>query len=160
MIIVGIDPGTTRIGFGVISSKDGDLKYLDSGYINLESADPQKRLFYIFEEISSLIKRVKPDIVGVEKVFFSKNKKTALEVSEARGVIVAAVLNHQVSVRHYTPLQVKQAVSTYGAADKKEVQKMVSIILDLEKPPEPDDVADALAVAICCSQQNWEEKII
>lgn len=152
MRILGIDPGTAKIGFGVVDDKDKNLEFVKCGHLSLGKYSPEERLLKIFNQISKIIKETKPDIVGVEKVFFAKNKKTAIEVSEARGVVVIAAILKGKEVKSYTPLQVKQAVSSYGQTGKKGVQKMVRILLNLKEDPKPYDAADALAVAICCAQ--------
>ena len=152
MKILGIDPGTTRIGYGIIESKNNNLIFEDYGCLFFEKINPEERLLHIFNDINKLIKKEKPDIVAVEKIFFSKNKKTAITVSEARGVIVVSILLNKIKLKSYTPLKVKQAVTSYGRAGKKEVQKMVRLILNLKETPSPDDAADALAVAINCAQ--------
>jgi crossover junction endodeoxyribonuclease RuvC len=152
MTILGIDPGTTRVGYGIIETKNNNLIFKDYGCLFFEKINPEERLIHIFNGIKDLIEKEKPDIVAIEKIFFSKNKKTALEVSEARGVIIVAALANKIKLRSYTPPEVKQAVTSYGRAGKKEVQKMVRLLLNLKEDPNPDDAADALAVAITCAQ--------
>lgn len=156
MIILGIDPGTNRVGYGVIETEPGDLAPIAYGCVDLKS-DKENNLLVlktIYHEVSRLIQKYKPEVVAIEKLFFFKNKKTVIEVAQARGVIALAALEYGALVREFTPLQVKQAVSAYGLADKKAVQKMVKIILKLKDEPKPDDVADALAVAICCANSR------
>ncbi len=155
MIILGIDPGTRIIGYGVIEKQNGDLVYRTCGIIQ---TNPQKsqadNLVQINEELEKLINSYKPDTAGVEKIFFAKNVKTVIGVSEGRGVILFTIKRHGIPIVEFTPLQVKQAVTGDGAADKKQVQKMVKMILRLAKEPKPDDAADALAVAICAANQR------
>ena len=150
-VILGIDPGIADTGFGVIEkSKDGNLRCLDYGTIKTSSKlDLPERLVILGKELDSIIKKYKPSIVGVEQLFFCKNVKTALTVGQARGVILYVIRQNNLPVAEFTPLQIKQAVSTYGQASKMQVQKMVKLILNLDKIPKPDDAADALAVAIC-----------
>jgi len=155
VIILGIDPGTRIIGYGVIEKQNGDLVYRTCGIIQ---TNPQKsqadNLVQINEELEKLINSYKPDTAGVEKIFFAKNVKTVIGVSEGRGVILFTIKRHGIPIVEFTPLQVKQAVTGDGAADKKQVQKMVKMILRLAKEPKPDDAADALAVAICAANQR------
>ncbi len=150
MIILGIDPGTTRIGFGVIKKSGTTLKCIDYGLLMVSSS---KDLLYkkVFEEIRKLTDKYKPDAAAVEKLFFFKNQRTIMSVSEVRGVILAALAISDVSIYEFTPLQVKQAVSSYGRADKKQVELMVRLILSLKEKVKPDDAADGLAIAICCA---------
>lgn len=145
MIILGIDPGTTRIGIGLIRSEKGKLSPVYYGLI------PQPSPIGVINEITRLAKTYKPDVASVEKLFFFKNQKTIISVSEMRGVIMAALAINNIPVKEYTPLQVKQAVSSYGRAGKDQVQQMVRLILNIKEPITPDDVADGLAIAICCA---------
>jgi len=149
LIILGIDPGIADTGFGIISNKDNKLACLDYGSIRtsakLELAD---RLEIINTELAKLIKKYKPDLIAIEELFFCNNAKTAIIVGQARGVVVLTAKLNKVKSVEFTPYQVKQAVSTYGHAEKGQVQKMVKIILNLKELPK-DDAADALAIAIC-----------
>jgi crossover junction endodeoxyribonuclease RuvC len=162
MIILGIDPGTATTGFGVIESDKGKLKILDYGCILTDAKmNMPERLDLIAKELKKIIKKHKPRIMAVEELFFFKNNKTIITVSQARGVILFIGKNAGLKVCEYTPLQVKQAVVGYGRAEKKQVQQMVKAILNLESAPKPDDAADALAVAICCaSSVKYELRII
>ncbi|MDD5738865.1 MAG: crossover junction endodeoxyribonuclease RuvC [Candidatus Pacebacteria bacterium] len=151
MIILGIDPGTATTGFGIIK-KDSKRNFamLDFGIIKTNPKDsPSKRLQKIFEEISFILKKTKPDLVVVEKLYFFKNLKTAMPVAEARGVILLAIQQNKFKIIELTPLEVKMGICGYGRAEKQQVQKMVKETLKLEKIPRPDDAADALALAIC-----------
>ncbi|PLX22080.1 crossover junction endodeoxyribonuclease RuvC [Candidatus Parcubacteria bacterium] len=156
MIILGIDPGIADTGYGIIEiNKDGSLKCLDYGSIKTSAKDPLvNRIEELFLELNALIKKYKPGIIGVEELFFNKNVKTALIVGQARGVVLLAAKMSGARLVEFTPLQVKQAVSTYGRANKAQVQRMVKMILNLKEVPRPDDAADALAVAICASNTN------
>lgn len=151
MIILGIDPGTAATGFGIIK-KSAKLKLIEYGCIktatNLTTAE---RLKEIHNQLNSLIKKHKPDMVAVEDIFFFKNLKTAVKVSQARGVILLTAAKSKIPIFECTPLQVKQATTSYGRAEKIQVQKMVKTLLNLKEIPKPDDAADALAVAICCA---------
>lgn len=154
MIILGIDPGTAIVGFGLIEkeAKNQKLKLIEYGCIETSAKfSTAERLKVIHEELSSLLKKHKPDIVAVEDIFFFKNLKTAIKVSQARGVILFTIAEKRIAVAEFTPLQIKQAVACYGRAEKIQVQKMVKTLLGLDEIPRPDDAADALAVAICCA---------
>lgn len=153
MRIIGIDPGTAITGYSLIEKQGNRLQVITYGCIYTESKwDLSKRLHKIFVDISDLIKEYQPDHMAVEELFFNTNAKTALSVGHARGVVLLAGELNQLLVSGYTPLQVKQAISGYGRAEKSQIQKMVKTILCLEEIPKPDDAADALAVAICHSQ--------
>ena len=151
MTILGIDPGTATTGWGVVK-KTKKLNWVNHGLIttsaNLSTAE---RLNKLHRELSLLIKKYKPDVAAVEDIFFFKNLKTAIKVSQARGVILLTIAKAKIPVAEYTPLQIKQAVACYGRAEKEQVQKMVKTLLNLKEIPKPDDAADALAVAICCA---------
>ncbi len=151
MVILGIDPGTARIGFGVINNNQ-KLKLIGYGCIQTPKTlkNPQ-RLAELENQLRQIIKKYKPERVAVEDLFFFKNLKTAISVSQARGVILLTAAKSKIPILEYTPLQIKQAVTGYGRAEKKQVQKMVKMILNLKKIPKPDDAADALAAAICCA---------
>lgn len=151
-IILGIDPGTATTGFGVILKEKNQIKYIDCGYIATTPKDSSAdRLLIINNAMEELIKKYKPQLAAVENLFFAKNITTAMAVAQARGVILATLAKHKVILQEYTPLQVKQALTGYGRADKNQIQKMVKNILNLDKVPKPDDSADALAIAICAA---------
>ncbi|GIQ64089.1 crossover junction endodeoxyribonuclease RuvC [Paenibacillus cisolokensis] len=150
MRVMGIDPGIAIAGFGFIDKSGHKLVPVQYGSIETEAGTPQeKRLLQIYESAGTLMDRYKPDAVAVEKLFFNRNVTTAFAVGQARGVIILAAAERGVPVAEYTPLQVKQAVVGYGKAEKRQVQEMVRMFLMLAAVPKPDDVADALAVAIC-----------
>jgi crossover junction endodeoxyribonuclease RuvC len=147
--IIGIDPGYAIVGFGVVM-KDGE-KYslIDYGTITTPAhTDMSERLKIIYDELNFLIKKYKPEVCGMEDLYFAANTKTAIKVGQARGVAILAMKNAGLDIFSYTPLQVKQALVGYGQADKDQVAKMVMSMLGLEKKPTPDDAADALAIAI------------
>ncbi len=155
MIIIGIDPGTAITGYGIINSEADNLKIIDYGCILTEqSLTTAERLKEADRQFVKLIKKYKPEKIAVEDIFFFKNAKTVIKVSQARGVILFRASKMMIPVVEYTPLQVKQAVTGYGRADKNQVQQMVKNILNLKEIPKPDDAADALAVAICCAHTN------
>lgn len=153
MRILGIDPGTGILGFGVVDADpSGKVKLVDGGVIRtpVKQADSE-RLKTIYSELTEIIELHKPDIMSVEKLFFAQNVTTAMSVSQARGVVLLCGVQNGLELFEYTPLQIKQAVTGYGRADKKQMQEMVRVILSLEEVPKPDDCADALAAAICHS---------
>ena len=149
MRILGIDPGIARCGWGVIEVKSSDFKVQSYGCIETDSkVDIPKRLLTIYQELINLIDTYKPDAVIVEELFFNTNSKTAFIVGQARGVILLSAAQRGLESFTYTPLQVKLAVTGYGRAEKSQIGQMVKMILHLESIPKPDDVADALAVAL------------
>lgn len=150
MRILGIDPGVAIVGFGFIDKLGSKLVPVQYGCIQTEAHTAQAtRLQHIYEAMLQLIDKYKPDTIGIEKLFFNRNVTTALTVGEARGVLLLAAVHRGLPVAEYTPLQVKQAIVGYGKAEKRQVQEMVKLFLHLSQIPKPDDVADALAVAIC-----------
>jgi crossover junction endodeoxyribonuclease RuvC len=153
--ILGIDPGTATLGWGIILKNGSSIKPVNYGIIETSSKEETpKRLFKIFTELCDIIEGEKPDCSAVEQIFFFKNQKTVIPVAQARGVAIIACETLQIPVAEYTPLQVKQALTGYGRAEKKQIQEMVKVICKLKECPKPDDAADALAVAICHSQTN------
>jgi len=151
MRILGIDPGTGILGFGIIDEIKGQTKLVDAGVIRTPARHSEsERLYTIFNELEQIISETKPQIMSVEKLFFSQNVTTAMSVSQARGVVLLLGRQYNLELFEYTPLQIKQALTGYGRADKKQMQEMVRIVLGLVKVPKPDDAADALAAAICC----------
>lgn len=149
MIILGIDPGYAIVGFGVLEYKNNNFKVIDYGVIttNKDMAFPN-RLLTISKELDFIIKSYKIESVTMEELFFNKNTKTAIQVAQARGAILLTTSLNNLPIYEYTPIQIKQGVVGYGRADKKQVQEMVKIILNLDSIPKPDDAADALAIAI------------
>lgn len=150
MIILGIDPGIAIVGYSIVEYKGNKMKAIDYGCIRTESdlMFPQ-RIKIIYDRLIEIIQKYRPDDLAIEELFFNKNVKTAIKVGQARGVEILAAVNEKLDIYEYTPLQIKQAVVGYGRADKNQVQEMVKMLLNLEKKPKPDDVADALAVALC-----------
>lgn len=156
MRILGIDPGTGILGFGVIDvDGKGKATMLDAGVIRTPVNQPDSdRLLTIFDELTEIIKDQQPNVMSVEKLFFSQNVTTAMSVSQARGVVLLCGKQHQLELHEYTPQEIKMALTGYGRADKKQMQEMVRIVLGLAEVPKPDDCADALAAAICHSMQR------
>jgi crossover junction endodeoxyribonuclease RuvC len=150
MKIMGIDPGVATIGYGVIDKQGKDLKFVDYGCIITKSEEIfHKRLGIIYKEVRALVKKHQPDAVACEEIFFFNNAKTAINVGHARGVILLALSGLKMDIFEYTPLHVKQIITGYGRADKKEMQEKTKQILGLAEIPKPDDAADALAIALC-----------
>lgn len=151
MIILGIDPGTTQIGFGVIEKQRNNLSCLDYGIIKNNGKDKLYDYQNTASELNKLLVKHSPALAAVEKLFFFKNQKTIIAVSEMRGIIILTLANNKIPLYEFTPLQVKQGVSSYGRAGKEQVQQMVRLILGIKERIRPDDAADALAIAICCA---------
>lgn len=150
MIILGIDPGVISTGYGAIKIKDGKESLVDFGVIKIErERELPARLSGIYDGIVGLCRRLQPDALAVEEIFFSKNARTALTVGHTRAAVILAAVHRGIEVYTYTPLQIKQMVSGYGRADKTQMQRIVQMILRLEKVPRPDHAADALAAALC-----------
>lgn len=148
--ILGIDPGTARTGYGVVDRDGSSLNHVASGLISTPAGeDPAKRLAMLTEQLSEVLDTHQPEVVAVEKLFFSSNVSTAMRVAEARGVLIATCATAKLPVVEYTPPQIKQTVSGYGGAGKTQVTTMVVKLLGLKEAPKPDDVADALAIALC-----------
>ena len=149
MRIIGIDPGTGILGFGIIDLDKGKLKLVDAGVIRTPVKENDAvRLLTIYEELSAIIAEIKPQEMAVEKLFFTTNVTTAMTVAQARGVVLLTAMQAKLRIAEYTPLQIKQALTGYGKAEKKQIQEMVRVILQLKEAPKPDDAADALAAAI------------
>ena len=160
-IILGIDPGYGRTGWGVIEKVKGEWVLVDYGCIETSIKDPfVDRLSELYNQLQIILKKYKPTRVGVEDLFFAKNVKTAMKVGQARGVILLTFIQAGVPMDEFTPLQVKQAVTGYGRAEKGQVQKMIQMILKIKKKITPDDAADALAVALTCGvSHNFRNKV-
>lgn len=155
MVIIGIDPGYAIVGIGVIEYIGNKFRTLEYNAITTPAGMPTtERLKKIYEEMTMYVEKYKPDAVAIEELFFNSNQKTAINVAQARGVLLVAVANKNIPICEYTPLQVKQSVTGYGRADKKQIQQMVKMMLGLNVIPKPDDAADALAIAICHAHSN------
>src|SRR5438105_3215100 len=155
MRIIGIDPGTGILGFGVIEVNGSKAQLVDAGVIRTPvKEDDAVRLQTIFEELTDIIAQTKPQEMSVEKLFFAQNVTTAMTVAQARGVVLLAGMRAGLKIAEYTPLQIKQALTGYGRAEKSQVQEMVRVLLGLKEVPQPDDCADALAAAITHSSAS------
>jgi len=150
MLALGIDPGTAICGYGLVNSIGSKLIPIHYGAVQTASTSEMSlRLLKIFTELNQVIADCRPDVVAIEQLFFNKNVKTALSVGQARGVIMLVAAQNNLPILEYTPLQVKQAVVGYGHADKQQVAYMIMRLLGIKEQPKPDDITDALAVAIC-----------
>ncbi|MFH0712927.1 MAG: crossover junction endodeoxyribonuclease RuvC [Candidatus Jorgensenbacteria bacterium] len=154
MVILGIDPGTTRIGYGVIKKNGGSLEHLESGLIELTATNHGEKLVALEEKIKAVIRKTGPARIGVEKLYFTKNKKTALAVAEARGVILNTIMKTGIPLFEVGPNEVKFAVTGNGRASKESVAKMVNYFLKIKPKKMVDDVSDALAIAIAVSNKR------
>lgn len=150
MRVLGIDPGTAITGYAVVEEEGGRLKLIDIGVVDTPAKTPlPSRLQQIYAGLQDVIAAQQPQAAAVEQLFFSRNVRTAMTVGQARGVVLLALADAGLDIAEYTPMQVKQAVTGYGSADKRQVQEMVRMLLSLPDIPKPDDAADAAAVAIC-----------
>ena len=155
MILFGIDPGFAITGYGVVEKLGNKYKVLDYGVITTKAGlDLSVRLNIMYEEIVRKFNQYNPDYVAMEELFFCKNITTGIAVAHGRGVLLLAIAQMGKPFYEYTPLQIKQAITGYGKADKKQMQKMVQVLLNLDSIPKPDDAADALAVALCCGNSE------
>ncbi len=158
MIILGIDPGVARLGYAVISiNLNNQISIINSGC--LETSQKQvfpQRLLFLYQGLKGIIEKYHPEKAAIEAIYFAKNVKTAIKVSEARGIALLICAENKLEIMEFTPLQIKQALTGYGRANKEQIQKMVQITLKLKEIPKPDDVADALAIALTCAQtKSW-----
>ena len=163
MIVLGIDPGFAIVGYGVIEYKNSKFRVIEYGSITTKAGEPlPARLKKVSEDLKSVISKYTIDVASVESLFFNTNTKTAINVAQARGVILCALEECNIEISEYTPLQVKQALVGYGRADKIQMKDMVKRFLKLEKMPKLDDTTDALALAIChthtCKYREMEKK--
>ena len=155
MIIIGIDPGYAIVGVGVVEYKGNKFRTLEYNAITTPAGmNTVDRLKKIYDEMCAYLDKYNPDAIAIEELFFNSNQKTAINVAQARGVLLVAAANKGVPISEYTPLQVKQSVTGYGRAEKGQIQQMVKMILGLNVIPKPDDAADALALAICHAHSN------
>ena len=161
MRVIGIDPGTGRLGFGVIDAKAGKLSLVDAGIITTPAHTPTPiRLEDIYTSLTQIIADTKPSMMAIEKLFFARNVTTAMSVAEARGVALLVGQQAGLMIEEYTPMQIKQSITGYGKADKKQMQEMVRMQLRLKSAPQPDDAADALAAAITHALMSRDGKIV
>ena len=155
MRILGIDPGIATVGFGIVDSERGQLKYVSCGIISTPAKTPlSSRLDLIYNDLNELFDTFRPEVISIEELFFNTNITTGISVAHGRGVILLAAYKAGIPLYEYTPLQVKQAVVGYGRAEKKQVIDMVRRILNMKNPPKPDDAADAVALAICHARSS------
>lgn len=155
MRILGIDPGYAIVGWGVLDYEKNRFSVVDFGAITTQAGVPfDRRLEQIYDEITSILDRTRPQVLSMEKLYFTNNKTTGIDVAQARGVLMLACRQHGLEINEYTPMQVKQGVVGYGKAEKRQVMEMTRIILNLKEVPKPDDTADALAMAICHAHVN------
>jgi crossover junction endodeoxyribonuclease RuvC len=154
VIILGIDPGTAALGYGIVERTGSRLRAIDYGCLTTSPDLPMpERLLAIHQLVDELVALHEPAVVAVERLFFSKNAQTAMAVGQARGVVLLAAAQHGRPVREATPNEVKSAIAGYGAADKEQVQRMVQLVLGMTELPRPDDAADALAIAVCIANR-------
>lgn len=155
MVILGIDPGYAIVGCGVVEYSNNHFRTIHHSAITTPpNMNFNLRLECIYDRVTEIIKATNPQVMSIEKLFFNSNHKTVIDVGQARGVLMLAAQKNNLEVFEYTPLQVKQSVVGYGRAEKKQVQEMTKLILNLNEVPKPDDVADALAIAICHAHSN------
>lgn len=153
MKILGIDPGMAIVGYGLVEIDNDEINLITSGSIQTEKNNSDsKRLLEIYNDLSTIVDKYKPDCASVEKLFFFKNQKTVIPVAEARGVILTVLEKYNIPTFEYTPMEVKQVLTGYGRAEKKEVEQMVRLTLQRENLPKLDDTVDAIAIAICHSR--------
>jgi len=161
LIIIGIDPGYARCGYGVIEKKGSRFSALEYGCIETSKKAPLlERYFQIEETLNEIINDFEIDVFSIEKLFFNKNVKTAIEVAQARGIMLLVAHKHNLIIKEFTPIEIKLGVTGYGRAEKNQVQKMVKNLLSLSEIPKPDDTADALAAAICAANKNYNEMVV
>lgn len=150
MRIIGIDPGYAIVGFGILEYNRAQFQVVDYGAVTTPAdMDFNSRLLEIYNDLCYILDKFKPDFLAIERLYFTSNQKTAIDVAQARGIVLLAARQRNIEIFEYTPLQVKQSVTGYGKAVKKQVQEMTTRILKLPEIPKPDDTADALAIAIC-----------
>jgi len=150
MRILGIDPGTVAMGYGVIEDRDDEMTLIDCGALTAPVRSPiGERLSYLYHQLVEIILRYQPDVVAIEQPFIAKNVKSALAIGRAQAVAILAAANREIPTYEYTPAQIKQRVANYGASSKEQIQEMVRLQLGLSQIPQPSDAADALAVALC-----------
>ena len=161
MVILGVDPGYAIVGIGVIEYKGNKFRPITYTAITTPAKmNTVDRLKKIYDGMIEIIEKYKPDAMAIEELFFNSNQKTAINVAQARGVILVAATNCVLPISEYTPLQVKQSVTGYGRADKTQIQEMVKMLLHLNVIPKPDDAADGLALAICHAHSNKMNKLL
>ncbi len=154
MRILGVDPGTVTMGYGIIEAEEDEITLVDYGVLNSPAHSPiGERLSFLYNGLMEIIKRFQPDAVAIEQPFVARNVKSALAVGKAQAVAILVAANHRIPSYEYTPTQVRQRVANYGASSKEQIQEMVRLQLGLDEVPQPKDAADALAVALCHLQE-------
>ncbi|MBI4240033.1 crossover junction endodeoxyribonuclease RuvC [Candidatus Uhrbacteria bacterium] len=157
-IILGIDPGFGRLGYGIISHEKNTFSCIEYGCIETAKTLPfAERLLAIYNTLTEIVQTKRPDCIAIEKIYFAKNQTTGIDVSQARGIVLLVAAQHSLSIAEYTPLQIKQALVGYGRAEKKQLQYMTRVLLHLDKNPKPDDAADALAIALCATSALYPQ---
>ncbi|MFH0769180.1 MAG: crossover junction endodeoxyribonuclease RuvC [Chloroflexota bacterium] len=150
MRILGVDPGTIAMGYGVIENKNDEITFIDCGALTASMRSPiGERLSFLYNKLLEIIARYQPDVMAIEQPFMAKNAKSALAIGRAQAIALLAAANQGIATSEYTPAQIKQRVANYGASSKEQIQEMVRLQLGLSQVPEPSDAADALAVALC-----------
>lgn len=161
MLILGIDPGMAIVGYSLLNAEGDNLELISSGSIQTKSdKKDSQRLLEIFEDMCTLLEKFKPDVASIEKLFYFKNQKTIIPVAEARGVIVMALEKYGIPIYEFTPLEIKQNLTGFGRADKKEVEKMVKFTLNRKDLPKLDDTVDSIAMGICCARCCVNDKLV
>jgi crossover junction endodeoxyribonuclease RuvC len=161
MIILGIDPGTITTGYGVIEAGDDEPSLIECGALSAPQRSPiGERLSYIYQRLLEIIARFHPDVVAIERPFMAKNVRSAIAIGQAQAIAILAAVGGKIPTREYTPAEVKQRVTDYGASTKEQVQEMVRLQLGLQEAPHPTDAADALAVALCHLRQLHLDKLL
>ena len=161
MRILGIDPGTVTMGYGVIDGSEDEIVLVSYGAFNTRPRSPiGERLSFLYKSLLEIIDRYRPDVAAVEQPFLAKNAKTALAIGRAQSVAILAAANNKIPIYEYTPAKVKQRVTNYGASSKEQIQEMVKLQLNLSEIPEPNDAADALAIAICHLREMHLENLL
>ena len=161
MRIIGIDPGTLTLGYGIIDEVSGDIKHVACGALTAPSGmQMSDRLYEIYKKLRTVIEKYRPDEAAIEEPFVAKNARSAIAVGQAIGAATIAVAESGIALRRYTPTQVKQSVTSYGRSGKDQVAEMVCVILNLQAPPQPADAADALAVAVCHIQARHVSSLL
>ncbi len=160
MVILGIDPGYARLGYGAVRMENSKLQHMGNGTIETSANKSlSERLEYIFDSCNEMLEKCSPDALAIEKLYFQNNQKTAIDVAQARGVILLSARKHSIQIFEYTPLQVKTIITGYGRAEKSQIMYMIKKLLNLDKMPKYDDAADALAIALCHAQWANREKL-
>jgi crossover junction endodeoxyribonuclease RuvC len=161
MRILGVDPGTIVLGYGLIESCQNEMTLVDFGAIKCDArSDMSGRLFFLHTEFSSVVRRFAPDVMAVETPFFGENAKSALAIGKAQAIVLLVAAQNKIPIYEYAPRQIKQHVADYGASSKEQIQEMVKILLELDEIPQPSDAADALAVAICHLRESCLRDLI